>query len=328
VKEFHDLTVIGRARRLRAVVGAALDHYDLDVARIRLITNETNGIFRVDTTDGAKHVMRVGLGGAIAHPAGTVAAETEWLQALADETDLTVPVPLRTKEGESFVTVGARDVPDQRNVVVFSWLPGRLLDDRLSAESMRGYGALAATLHLHGLRHRPSGPGVLARYDRIDPFDEPFVLFEEDGAAMPPGRLAVFTAAAERVDTAIRRLQTGGEPMRMLHGDLHIWNVMVSRSGLAPFDFEDLMWGWPVQDVATSLYYLWVRPEFGSMLELFRAGYETVAEWPERHAGDVETFIAGRMIVLANDLLITPEWRSLAAGYLERYEERLRQLLR
>ena len=51
--EYHDLTVRGRARRLCRLVDAALAHYDLDVVRVRLITNDTNGIFRVDTSHGA-----------------------------------------------------------------------------------------------------------------------------------------------------------------------------------------------------------------------------------------------------------------------------------
>ena len=43
--------------------------------------------------------------------------------------------------------------------------------------------------------------------------------------------------------------------MRILHNDLHQWNVRIYRGRLSPIDFEDLMWGWPVQDIATTLYY-------------------------------------------------------------------------
>jgi hypothetical protein len=59
----------------------------------------------------------------------------------------------------------------------------------------------------------------------------------------------------------------------------------------------------------------------------FRAGYETVAGWPERRAGQIATFMVGRALVLANDLLITPELRSEAATFLERYEARFRTFL-
>ena len=52
---------------------------------------------------------------------------------------------------------------------------------------------------------------------------------------------------------AIDRLQASAESMRLLHGDLHQWNVRSYRGVLSPIDFEDLMLGWPVQDIATTL---------------------------------------------------------------------------
>jgi Ser/Thr protein kinase RdoA (MazF antagonist) len=324
--EYHDLTVRGRARRLRRAVDAALAHYDLDVVRVRLITNDTNGIFRVDSSDGGRYAVRVGLAGGIGHSTDEVRAETAWLAALAAETKLTVPVPVATRAGEPFVIVEVPGVPEPRNVVVFSWLQGRRLGERLTPASMRAYGALSAGLHVHGARHRPNTPDVLPRYDRLDPFDEPFVLFEAGHQLMPPARRTVFAAAAEHVQSEIDALTRGDEPMRVLHGDLHPWNVMASRRELAPFDFEDLMWGWPVQDVATSLYYL-QGPDLESRVVSFREGYETVAVWPERREGQIATFMVGRALVLANDLLITPEWQGEAASFLERYEVRFRAFL-
>jgi len=324
--DYQDLTVRGRVRRLRRSVDAALAHYALDVVRVRLITNETNGIFRVDTSDGARYAVRVGLGGGIGHSTDEVLAETEWLAALAAASELTVPVPLLTRDGDPFVTVEVPGVPDPRNVVVFSWLAGGPLGKRLTTPTMRAYGALSASLHVHGAHHRPSTPDALPRYDRLSPFDEPFVLFDADQPLMPPARRAVFAAAAEIVEEEIEALRRSGEPMRVLHGDLHPWNVMTSRRGLAPFDFEDLMWGWPVQDAATSLYYL-QGPDLEGRVTSFREGYETVAAWPERRQGQMATFMVGRALVLANDLLITPEWQAEAALYLERYEARFRAFL-
>ena len=61
MKSFSTLTVLGQARRLRTLALNALQSYDLDVARLRLVTNEFNGIFRVDTTDGQKFILRVTL---------------------------------------------------------------------------------------------------------------------------------------------------------------------------------------------------------------------------------------------------------------------------
>ena len=96
--------------------------------------------------------------------------------------------------------------------------------------------------------------------------------------------------------------------MRLLHGDFHVWNVLVHRGQLAAIDFEDLMWGWPIQDIGTAFYYLFHRPDFAAVRDGFRRGYEQVSPWPEAEPGDLETFIAGRALVLANDVLqMAPE---------------------
>jgi hypothetical protein len=67
MRDYYDLTELGRARRLRTLVFVALEHYDLELTRLSLITNETNGVFRADVADGHSHVVRVGLGGEVGH---------------------------------------------------------------------------------------------------------------------------------------------------------------------------------------------------------------------------------------------------------------------
>ena len=57
MKDFYALTTRGRALRLRRMALAALERYDLDVRRVRLLTNSTNGIFRVDTAE-TKYALR------------------------------------------------------------------------------------------------------------------------------------------------------------------------------------------------------------------------------------------------------------------------------
>lgn len=322
MRPYHDLTEIGRARRLRPLVWAALDHYDLDVVRLRLMTNETNGVFRIDTARRERFVARVGLGGAIGHPPEQVEVETAWLAELAAGGSVAVPEVIGTSDGRRFVTVEADEVPDPRNVVVFSWLPGRVVDDEPSPRVLGALGRVAADLHRAGASFVPPHPDVLPRYDRPFPFHEPVVLF--DDALVEPSWRTAFRAALDAVADAIGRYR---DPLRVVHGDLNPWNVMVTQQGLAVFDFEDVMWAHPIQDIATSLYYFDGRPEWQEARSAFRSGYEAVDAWPEARAGDLEVFMAGRALVLANDVLITPEWRDEAGHWLPRMAARIERLL-
>ena len=45
--------------RLRRLVDEALVEYAIEPVRVRLLTNDFNGIFRVDTADGDRVVVRV-----------------------------------------------------------------------------------------------------------------------------------------------------------------------------------------------------------------------------------------------------------------------------
>ena len=68
MKPYRTLTERGQARRLQPLAWNALQQYDLDVARLRLVTNDLNGIFRLDTSRGEKYILRVTLPEGWAYP--------------------------------------------------------------------------------------------------------------------------------------------------------------------------------------------------------------------------------------------------------------------
>ncbi len=328
MKPYSSLTEKGQARRLRPLALNALKRYDLDVTHLRLVTNDMNGIFRVDTTDGQKFILRVTLpeGG---HDLDHVAAEMDWLAALARDTSLSVPRPLPARDGKLVVTAAAPGVPEPRLCEVFSWVPGKDLADEMTVSNIAKLGKLMAQLHLHACTYQPPAQLSLLRFDRPFPFPEPVVLFDESFVGMfPPERRAIYEKAIAWAQQSIDRLQASGEAMRILHNDLHQWNVRSFRGMLSPIDFEDLMFGWPVQDIATTLYYF-PAENFAALREAFQDGYTRHAPWPERHPGEIDSFIAARGFGLVNFVLNdpNPNWKDQAAQFVERVETRLRKLM-
>ena len=248
---------------------------------------------------------------------------------MAADTDLTIPAPVAARDGAYIVKVKVEGVPEARNCVLFGWVPGRDIAEVSEIWAMELWGAFAARLHDHGRVFSPPTGFSIVRYDRVFPFDEPIVLFDAQYEHLvTKSRAKLYRAACKRVESAIERLRQI-EPMRVLHGDLHRWNVRISRGRVGAIDFEDLMWGWPVQDVATTLYYEWHRDDYPERYAFFRRGYETVAVWPERYALEIETFIAARALVIANDVLLdqTPEIREHADEYFSRFDEKIRLVL-
>ena len=327
MRPFDELTEGGRARRLGRLARTALDRYDLDVESVRFFARHSNSLFTVTTVDGNRYILRVGINGPVGHPRSQVDTEVMWIEALARDTDLILPEPIRNREGSPVTSLAVDGVPDERNVVVFRWLDGRISDEHVSAAAMRSIGVLSAKLHRHGSTFEPPPSFSALTYDRVFPYDEPVVLFDgnHDGL-VPPSRQAVFLEARDQAAEAIDHLRSV-EPTRIIHGDLHRWNVKICGGVAAPFDFEDLVWGWPVQDIAITWYYQWSRDDYQALNDAFRDGYETEAEWPERYPGEINRFIAGRTLVIGNDVLIQPEWRHAAAATLDRGERRIRDVL-
>lgn len=329
MEPYSFLTERGQALRLRQLALNALTHYQLDVSRVRLITNEMNGIFRVDTTDGRKFVLRVSLpeGG---HTLDHVTAELDWLETLAKDTALNVPRPIPANNGDLVVEASAEGVPESRLCAIFSWVPGKDLADDLSPENMVKLGELMARLHQHTLTFIPSNALSLLKFDKVFPFPEPVIMFEKDNAALfTKERREIYEKGIAWAQESIDRLKASGETMRILHGDLHQWNVRVSRGVLSPIDFEDLMLGWPVQDIATTLYYF-LNESYSVFREAFRTGYSWIAQWPERYPGEIDSFIAARGLGMANFVLNDPSLigNTQPIEFIQRIEKRLIVLLK
>jgi Ser/Thr protein kinase RdoA (MazF antagonist) len=316
----------GRESDLGALARTALASYPLGVRRIELLADYTNTLFRVESGAGAAFVIRVGIAGPVAHPEAVIRSEMMWLEALDRETDLVVPRPLRTRDGELLVSASTpRAGP--RNCVVTSFLPGRLLAHRLDGAGMRSLGVFAARLHEHGAAMKPPPGFSIPAYDSALPYGRPAALFAgEHRDLAPPGLPDRCEEMRDLVEQAIGRL-AGRQPARVIHGDLYPWNALVSEGAIGVVDFEELLWGWPVQDIAGTFFTLWERPDFPALGDAFRDGYASIAGWPVEEPDEIPTFMAGRALILANDVLLQPEWRREAPSVLADLEHRIDAVL-
>ncbi len=329
MKPYSTLTVRGQAQRLRRLALAALDHYDLEVKGIKFLTNHLNGIFRLDTRDRQRYILRITLpeGG---HTLDHITAEMDWLAVLSRETDLSVPRPVPTRGGKLVVIASAEGVPQPRMCAVFTFLPGKLLAEELTIANITRLGELMANLHNHAEKYSPPQGLQLLHFDQVFPFPDPFVVFEDRFSGfISKDRRAILQNAMNWAQESVDRLISSSEPMRILHADLHQWNVLVYRDRLSPIDFEDLMLGWPVQDLAICFYYLQDLENYNALKDAFQEGYTRHCPWPERVTGEIESFIAARAMDLANFVLneYNPAWDIDTAEFLERTEKRLVKLI-
>jgi Ser/Thr protein kinase RdoA (MazF antagonist) len=336
MKEFYGLTYRGRALRLRRLAHAALQEYDLAIKRLRLITIEMNGIFRVDTTDGRKYILRI-TDPSSCHGLEEIRSEMMWLAALRHDSQLGVPEPLLTRQGALVTTVEQVGVPEARHCVVFGWVPGIDLAQRLSAENVSKLGELGAHLHNHAQAFVPPQGFRIRTLDKVFPYAdlafadvEPVVIFQDRYRHLfPPARRVIYERAVEQAQETLDKLYADGQKPRVIHNDLHQWNVRVYHGQIFALDFEDLAWGYPVQDIATTLYYFQGLAQRQELVDAYKQGYTKHGEWPEEYPGQIETLIVGRGVMLVNYLVASnePEDQADAPAFVAREEERLRRFL-
>jgi Ser/Thr protein kinase RdoA (MazF antagonist) len=306
--DYLQLTTRGKAQRLRKMVFKALDDFDLNVAKVSLISNEQNGIFRIDTHDKHKYILRVCLPDAC-HTIEEINSEMMLLNAIRQDSDINAPIPLKTKSGEWLTTVEVDGVPQPRHCVIFSWVSGVDLADRRSPETWVKFGALSAKLHQFGQRYTPPDTFQIPTYDTVFPFSgEKCVLFDEGNRQhFTSEQLDLIRPSLDRVQADIDQLYTDKTDLQITHGDLHHWNVRISRGKLSPIDFEDLFWAYPIQDISTTLCYNRFDKRYDALYASFKQGYEAILPFPEQYEGQLEIHMLARRFNLLNYIFSSEE---------------------
>jgi Ser/Thr protein kinase RdoA (MazF antagonist) len=317
VRAYETLTEAGRTRRLRTLALAATARYGFATRSCACAVHSYNTIFRVEARDGARYALRVGPALRV-HPAGTEAAEVAWLTALRDDGVVAVPSVLASSDGSSVLDVAVEAVPEPRRCVLFEWMSGRVMGDRITPDRARRIGIVNGLLHEHGAHWVSTPPSDIPIGDRVLYWSLPSRLGE-----LQPAYGSLIGEALERAQRSVDDLwRDPPQPPQLLHGDLNPANVMMRGDQTIALDFQDLFWGFDQQDLAITINVLGLSPEPGPLLEAFRRGYREVRRWPETGRAQLDALIAARWIHQLN-LGLNVRRKGLG-GFVARHVARIR----
>ena len=319
-QEFKALTERKKAQRFRKALMQALDRYSLKPQSLRLVSMDSRPVFRIDTR-GESFAAK--FHDPSEHTLAQVQGEVRFLDFISRHTELCIEEPLANSK-RSFVTkVESEWLPEPAHISICSWVPGRPLRDAVSARSYGLLGRCAAILHQVSPSFRPGRGFQILTNDRVFYWDPETITSRKDRKLLPKQRQEVFRKSAQHAQMAISRIWKSGKPI-VIHGDLHPSNVKMHRSSLSLYDFEDIAWGFPQQDIGTSMYYIRFRENYAALLGAFRKGYEKVSPWPLASDRQLDQFVMARQLMLTNYVVnfdISPK------KYLLEFEGRLRLLL-
>lgn len=291
---YQQLTERGQVRRMRQLAEQVLTQYELKVERVAFLARMTNLLYRVDTAGGRRYVLRI-----YSDADSTLAenrTEVFWLNAIRRDTNLRVVTPVLRRDGEYISLASMPGLPPERRCVLFNWVPGRPLETRVTAAAYQQFGGMLARLHDHSERLALPTHIHPKRWDKVFYYPGENAIFArpEHAHLFPPERLAMMDEAVSRCGRLLSGLYAQARPPMLIHGDLHPGNIHVERGLLHFLDFEDICLGYPVQDVAISLYYGRSRPDYPELVEAFRKGYASVRAWPVRSSEQLAGLMAAR----------------------------------
>ena len=305
---------MGRLRRLHRLAQDAIEQYDLDEPLIEFHVFETNLLYRVTTRSGTKYILRLASPGW--RTLSDLESESMWLDALRRDTDIPVPRVIRTRSGDGVFPAAMPEVPTPWNATLMSWLPGRILGRYLSTNNIEKLGRLFAQLHEHGATWTPPSRFTKRRFEHWLSRGEPNLLIGNASdagpaiaATIPESHLELLWKVHTCVEEAYAEVERSD--LRVIHCDLWHDNVKLRRGVLAPFDFEDTIWGFRAHDIAMAMLDLLEDTDdsrYPALLAAFRRGYESKLEWPNVA---IEPFYLGRLLWIMNwTVRFRPDWLS------------------
>jgi Ser/Thr protein kinase RdoA (MazF antagonist) len=328
LKDFDALTARGRVRRERGLALHALESFDVQARRLHLLKYSWNTVFRVDGHDGRRYALRISRRG-VRDPLD-VESELLWMAALGRDTDVVVPAPVRTREGDLVAELRTPGVPIQRSIALFEWVGGRHVIRSRSERIIALLGETMARLHNHAETFVPPERFTRIRFDRIGSFSKESEIYGANPHPLVRGeRRTLLRRETERVQAELDRLYSRPDGPLFLHLDMHFGNVKLQHGRLAVLDFDDSMWAYPVQDIGISLYYLrYLRGLTSDVLTPFKEGYTRLRDWPEEWDGQLDLMIEARALDLVDVFLSldNPRIQAHLPRLIQGIEDQLRAL--
>jgi len=292
---------------------AALAAFGLPATDPHPIGKSENVVFRADAPDGTTWALRLHRPGYHELPA---LESDRLLTAHLTEQGLLVPTGRRTTSGAWYAEVPTPDPEGSRLAGMTLWHLGQTLADLIGDDrgpaTWRWFersGTLLADLHNATADWTP--PAGFARH-RLDAEglggDSPFWGRFWDLACLTAKERNLLSDARDHVLACLAALT---DPLILIHADAHPANVLVSgakeQARLGLIDFDDCAWGWPMFDLAVSLWSASSEPRFPELRDRFLAGYAAHRPLPDDALAQLDLFLLVRTLMLIGWCADRPE---------------------
>ena len=301
----------------------ALALYGLQARRLTAMSASYNTVYRVQTADGDFALRLHRLDDRQPAPdmgKNYITSELLWLQALAHDTNLSVPQPLANLQGELVTLVqdeGGRLLPCS----VLHWMEGRFYNQGLRCSYLERVGEMTARLHNYSESGQFVPPPDFER-DRADGLDGPKRMFEfhpmqtdvrepatywgELLAKYDAATGTMVAAAIEQVWANLNEFGPGSDRFGLIHADIHQWNYLFWRGEIKLLDFNNVGYAHYLFDLAVTLDNLLDRADYATLKAALLKGYQRERTLPANCQRYLRSLIALRNLTHLWPLTLSP----------------------
>ena len=318
MSEYEEMSQEEQISLLEEFAHDVLVQYGISANNLTCINHGFNTTFKLLSTAGKSYAMRINTNSK--KWPEHVWAEVQWMQKIAKEGLVQVPVPVANLQGEFFSNHYFFYEGGNLNILLTNWIDGAVVEENPSEGQLFQLGKSMALLHESGKTWVAQGYANFKKID-IPLMVERDNLFEEVDHQISEELYELLRGVNLDASKVFESLRERSLP-QLIHADLHFGNVIADNDSISILDFDDAGMGYPLQDLANTIFYL--RENFDKEQHLI-AGYESVAPFPEYEAIELEALIASRALTLLNYLFetTTAEDKALIPRYLEKTVRRL-----
>ena len=319
MSEYEEMSSEEQIVLLEEFAHDVLIQYGITAKTLLCINHSLNTTFKITSADNKTYAMRINTNSK--KWPEHVWAEVQWIQKIANEGQVQVPILIPNLQGEFFSNHYFFYDGGNLNIVLTNWIEGEVIGQTPTEDQLFKLGKSMAFLHQSGKTWVAQGYANFKKID-IPPMVEREKLFAEVDQLLSAELYVLLCDVSLEAAKVLEALHERSVP-QLIHADLQFGNVITREDTISILDFDDAGIGFPLQDLANSLFYL--REDFVQEEHLI-AGYISVAPLPEYQAFELETLIAFRALTELNSLLETSKTQdeALIPQYLEKTEKRLK----
>ncbi|MCM3172064.1 phosphotransferase [Paenibacillus sp. MER 99-2] len=220
-----------------------------------------------------------------------LASELELLQALNQTQDIHVPEGVKSSDTSFIEQIQTEEGYQHPYVTFMRWVEGEHLNKDITENMAYQMGVMTGKLHQAIAQFKPSAEFTRPSWG-ADRFEEEFDTLEPYYPRFLTSEAwKRYQDAAEKVVSTLVRMPQTSDNYGMIHGDLHIGNIIIHNDQPQPIDFGRCGYGHYLYDVASTLLGLHV-PQRISFIE----GYEHVRPLKKSDLQAVECFFIMNLI--------------------------------